>query len=294
LEIIGEKQKEVFEFELPLSSELQPTKQKINYKKILKDCGICESIEFSLGIGCPVQCSRYCPQEVLIERYGNKERLMSFDVFKQILSKIPIDVQLNFAGFCEPFVNPDFVRMAEYAFNFGYKLQVFTTLFGAKRSDVERLLDLEFTSFCLHLRDGHVAKFSPSQEYKDNVFRILEGIPNVQLSLMNELFKSNNRENTTRGILPTPKTVGYCNKLKTPSFVLLPDGSVQLCCMDFGLKHAVGNLITEDYARIKKRFLSSKITPSLCAYCTQSISPRRNLYNNVMLKAKRIGRKVLG
>ncbi len=290
MEIQIERQKETLEFELPISSELQPAQPQIDYKKVLHECGTAELIEFTLGIGCPVQCNRYCPQEVLIKKYGNKERLMSFEGFKQILAKVPKNVQLNFGGFCEPFVNPEFVRMAEFAYNFGYKIQVFTTLHGATRSDVERLLNLQYTSFALHLRDGHVAKFKPTQEYKDNVFRILEGIPNVQLCIMNELFKSNNRENTARGILPAAKTVGYCHKLDTPQFVLLPDGSMYVCCMDFGLRHPVGNLLQESYRTIKQRFLTREKTPGLCAYCSESTSQRRTLYNNVVGKAKRIGR----
>ena len=30
-------------------------------------------------------------------------------------------------------------------------------------------------------------------------------------------------------------------------WVLLPDGTVTLCCMDFGLRHPLGNLLNNDY-----------------------------------------------
>jgi hypothetical protein len=32
--------------------------------------------------------------------------------------------------------------------------------------------------------------------------------------------------------------------------VLLPDGSVVLCCMDYNLKHIIGNLLTQSYKQI--------------------------------------------
>lgn len=32
--------------------------------------------------------------------------------------------------------------------------------------------------------------------------------------------------------------------------VLLPDGTVVLCCNDFGMKHVLGNLLKEDYDSI--------------------------------------------
>ena len=32
--------------------------------------------------------------------------------------------------------------------------------------------------------------------------------------------------------------------------ILLPDGTVLLCCMDFGMKHVLGNLLTQSYEEI--------------------------------------------
>jgi hypothetical protein len=275
------------------SNEPRPAQPTIDYKKVLHECGTAEYIEVTLNIGCPVQCSRFCPQEVLTQKYTSKERIMTFETFKQILPKIPKRVQLNFAGFCEPFTNPDFIRILEFAASFGYKLQLFTTLHGATANDVERLVKIQFNSFALHLRDGTSVKFKATQEYKDNVFRVLEAIPNVSLCLMNELFQTNNRENVARGILPSPKTVGYCRKLETPQFVLLPNGDLTLCCMDFGLEHKVGNILDETYLTIRRRFLANKKAPKLCSYCSASISQKQNMYNNIVQKTKSIGRKAL-
>ncbi len=217
---------------------------------------------------------------------------MSFDTFKQILSVVPTSVSLNFAGFCEPFINPDFARMAEYAYYNGYRLQVSTTLYGAKASDVEKLINLEYEVFCIHLRDGKHVKFPLTTEYQRNVFRIVEGIPNVVITVMNELFETNNRENVTRGILPQRKNVGFCQKLETPQFVVLPNGDAALCCMDFGLKHLVGNLLDEDYTTIRSRFLNRKVGHSLCAYCSFNTPYSSRVYNKVVSKGKNILRGI--
>jgi sulfatase maturation enzyme AslB (radical SAM superfamily) len=281
------------QFEVDAKPNIVVEKPRVDYKKAIRDFYKTEVVEFTLAVGCPVQCRRYCPQEVFMKKYGNNARMMSFDIFKQILSHMPTSVDVEFSGFCEPFVNPDFVRMAEYAYYNGYKLHVFTTLHGAKTSDVERLLNLEYSQFCLHLRAGQVVDFPLTPEYEHNVFRVIEGLPNVTFCLMNELFTTNNRENVTRGFLPQSKHVGFCTKLVKPQFVVLPNGSVQLCCMDFGLQHTVGNLLNEDYANIKKRFKAKKGFYPLCPYCSFSVPYSRHLYRQMVTKAKRAAYRII-
>lgn len=43
----------------------------------------------------------------------------------------------------------------------------------------------------------------------------------------------------------------YCERAVNLNHnVLLPDGTVVLCCNDFGMKHVLGNLLKEDYDSI--------------------------------------------
>lgn len=293
MEIQGKRSslESIQQFAIETNSNFVVEKPQTDYRQLFLDCSK-EQMEFTLAVGCPVNCSRYCPQEVFVKKYGNNERLMTFEAFKEILANLPNIVTVQFAGFCEPFVNPDFVRMAEYAQHNGYRLNVFTTLYGAKASDVERLLNLEYGIFCLHLRDGHIVNFPLTTEYKNNVFKIIEGLPNVTFSLMNKLFTSNNREKVTRGILPQPKRVGSCSKFVNPQFVVLPNGQVQLCCQDFGLQHTVGNLLKEDYADIKKRFQTRKCSYRLCEYCDWCTPYTRYLYNQLAAKVKKVAYKI--
>lgn len=70
-----------------------------------------------------------------------------------------------------------------------------------------------------------------------------------------------------------------CNRTKDLNhWVLLPDGTVVLCCMDFGLKHPLGNLLTDNYDDIiaKKEYqsiisaMSDEKVDIICRKCTSS------------------------
>jgi hypothetical protein len=226
-----------------------------------------EYVEFTLAIGCPVNCQKYCPQEVLLRNYGRNERLMSLHNFKMMLSHIPKSVMIDFSGFCEPCVNPSFTEMAKYAQQEGYRIHVATTLQGASNKTVKDLLDLRYEGFVLHLPDGKNTNFQLTSEYKENIFCIMQGIPNVQYITMNDLFISNERENLCRGILPKPRKVGFCRKTATPQLVVMPDGRVQTCDMDFKLEHTIGNLLEDNYATVVKRFRDRQSSLELCHYC---------------------------
>jgi hypothetical protein len=228
-----------------------------------------EYVEFTLAIGCPVSCHRFCPQEVLLRNYGDAPRQMSFENFKTMLSHIPKSVAIDFSGFCEPCVNPAFSQMAKYAYMEGYRIHVATTLEGASNQTVKDLLDLRYEGFVLHLPDGKNAKIKLSDEYKNNLFCVMQGIPNLQYVTMNELFVSNQREKLCRGELPKPRRVGVCRKTRTPQLVVMPDGRVQSCDMDFALKYTLGNLLKDDYETLVKRFKAQQHSYELCHYCSK-------------------------
>ena len=240
-----------------------------------------EYVEFTLAIGCPVNCHKYCPQEVLIKNYGKSTRLLSLQNFKKMLSHIPRSIMLDFSGFCEPCVNPSFADMAKYAYDEGYRIHVATTLQGASNETVNKLLGLKYEGFVLHLPDGKHANIELSQEYKDNLFRVMKEIPNLQFITMNDLFISNNRENLCRGILPKPRKVGFCRKTTTPQLVVMPDGRVQNCDMDFKLEYSLGNLLQDDYLTLVKRFKAKQSSCNMCHYCKKYYSLDRFLIYTV-------------
>jgi hypothetical protein len=233
-----------------------------------------EYLEIATEIGCPVNCLKYCPQEVLTSKYFG-EKTLSLDNWGIVLGHIPKKLPLVFSGFCEPFANTRVIDLIEMAYKAGHPLGIFTTLYQASHNDVEKLVKYPYLEFWLHLPDGEAMKVPLSQEYKDNVFTVLQNVRNLHLVIMNDLFVSNNRENATRGLYTKRKPVTYCSKLKHPQFVLLPNGDMSLCSNDFGLWHILGNLLIESYEDVRRRFLEHKRAFKLCSLCS----------NNSILKA---------
>jgi len=226
-----------------------------------------DSLEVTTQIGCPLGCFKYCPQEVLCKAYPSHKRTLSFVDFKSIISSVPKSVEIIFSGFCEPFINKDCIKMVDFAVEQGHPISMFTTLYQASKEDVERLIQHEYIVFCLHLPDGQNTKIPLTQDYKDNVFTVIQNVKNVCFNLMNDIFISNNRENVVRKNFTQKKPVRYCTNHEITDFVFLPNGDVQLCCMDFGLWHKLGNLLLEGYDDIKQRFMSQKKQFELCSLC---------------------------
>jgi hypothetical protein len=52
--------------------------------------------------------------------------------------------------------------------------------------------------------------------------------------------------------------------------VMLPNGDVSLCCMDYGLKHILGNLYEQDYEEI---IPENNQCFELCRLCENAVEP---------------------
>jgi len=239
-------------------------------------------IEITTKIGCPVNCLKYCPQEVLLRKYGTDKRFLDLPDFYKILSKIPTYVEIVFSGFCEPFANSKCLDMINFAFKRGYTVSLFTTLYGATETDVNQLLNFRFKTFCLHLPDGKVMAVPSNPEYQSNVLAVLRNVKNVKTMSMTRQFKSNNRENVAREITVNQRKFEFCYLISNPAPVLLPNGDVYLCCNDFGLNHKVGNLLAPDcnYASVVERIKDSKGRFKLCTFCSSNTSVIDHYYHS--------------
>ena len=112
-------------------------------------------MEITTNIGCKINCA-YCPQDMLVRAYrniGDVPRVMTLDIFKMILSKIPTSVCIDFSGFSEPWLNHECTEMVLYTNKVGYEVAVFTTAVGMNILDVEKIKSIPFKRFCLHLPD---------------------------------------------------------------------------------------------------------------------------------------------
>lgn len=233
----------------------------------LTDCPTLEITTSMPPRGCPMHCT-YCPQDTIAAAYDGVPTL-SYANFVQLLAKVPREVQVTFAGFSEPFLNPASAAMICHAHETGHRVSVFTTGIGMHPADVEAIRHIPFAGvqggFVLHLPDqeGYLAHGNA------DLFPAIKkaGLSNFETITMGtlptdlrELFPGTIRRtmysragNVDRADVVTaePKQSATCGcRERLYHNVLLPNGDIVLCCMDYGLKHVLGNLYRDDYAAI--------------------------------------------
>lgn len=224
-----------------------------------------KALEITSQIGCPNQCP-YCPQDVLIEAYRQREnfRKLSFGVYKRCIDKLPENIGICFAGFSEPFLIPGMPEMIEYASSLGKELWVNTTLVGLEKADIKRLAKISYKRFAIHLP----TKGNPLDIDYDVLWEIANAdIENIQFREHCESGSITKGAQEAIGKHKTAKisTISRAGNLtngpkrKTGKLkpcqdfykqVLLPNGDVALCCMDYGLKHILGNLYYQNYQEL--------------------------------------------
>ena len=283
------------------------------------------SLEISTNVACRVQCD-FCPQELLIEEYSTRNNLksisygqpvqMSVDTFKKCVNKLPKSVKINFSGYTEPFLNPDCSKMIIHAYENGHTVVVYSTLVGMKLQDIDLIKHVKFEKFLIHLPDEkNVAKIAVNSNYINILKKILNDIPNVTGMCMGNLhpkikmisdpgFASDtmrNRANNVEIVKPTTKKFGplVCSRDtridvldKVDDNVLLPNGDVGLCCMDYGLQHIIGNLLELSYDSLFKTDMYMEFEKKqkshdeniLCRFCDEAI-PQSDLTNRQNLKS---------
>lgn len=219
--------------------------------------------------GCPLTCA-FCPQDRLEAAYSG-ERFLSYENYEKVVAKLPREVQVTFAGYCEPFVNPNCAEMIRHAHDAGHKVSVWTTGVGMTLGDLELIRHIPFAGvqggFVLHLPDeeGYFDHHATKQYMELLEAFKREPVANFQTVTMGtlspslrELFPQTIRQamysragNVDRtdliqiGTKEVATTCGCPERLYHN--VLLPNGDVSLCCMDYGLKHILGNLFTQSY-----------------------------------------------
>ena len=260
--------------------------------------------------GCAVNCA-FCPQLTLLNVY-NSDKTMTLENFKLIVDKVPKEIRITFSGFTEPWLNRNTTDMLLYAHEQGHPVSVFTTGIGMTVEDVRRIKNIPFCKgpnggFCLHLPDEErIAKHPMSKTY----IEVLEYIKSVQYEIngfylmsMGEVLED------IKYIFPTAHTPemwsragnllgeaiikpeldkikhrfksidhgDYSNRTcgcdeKLYHNVVLPNGDVSLCCMDYGLKQILGNIYREEYDDIIPMPLSCF---SLCRLCENGVDPKK-------------------
>ena len=186
----------------------------------------------------------------------------------------------------EPWANPHATAMLAHALEKGFNVCVYTTLYGISAQESDRIVALltmhakQVEVLCLHLPDqnGNMRGFRHSDEYakvltafvklgNSGVIRRFEamtmdrsGSIHPQLrDLVSALppwaghTRAGSLNTTEVGSQPVEGTPHHSSPVTcsfTPFYdhnVLLPNGDVVICCMDYSLKHKIGNLIEGDY-----------------------------------------------
>jgi hypothetical protein len=216
---------------------------------------------------------------------------MSLDDFKKAIDKVPEKINIIFAGFTEPFLNKECTNMILYAHDTGHKVSVFTTGVGMTVDDVEKIKHIQFQGkqggFVLHLPDkeGYAG-------HKPNNMKLLLRLKDCNISgfstatmgtlhpeiehLFPNTYKQEmwNRAGNVKikqvNSAEIKEESATCNcKEKLYHNVLLPNGDVSLCCMDYGLKHILGNLFEQSYEDI---IPVNETAFDLCKLCENSIA----------------------
>ncbi len=231
------------------------------------------TLEITTMIGCPQKCT-FCPQDKLIANYPpDAVRALSLTNFKVIVAKLPPFVRIDFSGLSEPWASRFATDMLDHALTERRNVAVYTTLQGMR--DPQRVADLltahasQVEALVVHLPDtnGNMRGFKDTEQYRTSlaIFRTLKnakfmamgdsstGPVSVSMKAWSPQSRAGNldlQQIEGQQIIPDPahRTPLTCSF--TPFYdqnVLLPNGDVVLCCMDYSLKHKLGNLLTGDY-----------------------------------------------
>ena len=237
-------------------------------------------MELTTMIGCPLMCT-FCPQDNLRTQYGTSIKYMQPMDLMTVLSKLPKNTRIDFSGMSEPWANPACTTMLEMVLYMGFDVAIYTTLYGMTEPEkVKKVLEShpnQVKVVMLHLPDnnGNMKGWKATQEWM-NAFEMMVtlnvpcGVGAMTMDgsgLVHELLQSKvGRLGGWRGhtradsldvnqiqnqpISITPMNTFPLTCASTPFFdrnVLLPNGDVVLCCMDYNLKHIIGNLLIQKY-----------------------------------------------
>ena len=284
-------------------------KVKKNYWKVTPY----PTLEFTTSIppkGCVIDCA-FCPQRTLLNVYDS-DKTMTLENFKKVIDKLPREIRITFSGFTEPWLNRYTTDMLLHAYEKGHPISAFSTGVGMTIEDVERIKNVPFTQgpnggFCLHLPDQErIAKHPITPRY----IEVIEYFKSVQHEIQGfYVMCMGEVHDDIKHIFPTahvpefwsragnllgeaiikPELQKFQDRFKHMDHgaqemtcgcvedlyhnVVLPNGDVSLCCMDYGLKHIIGNIFEQEYDDI---IPAPFTTFKLCQTCENGIKPKNN------------------
>jgi len=233
-----------------------------------------------------------CPQELLRTRYKGKKDL-SFEDYKRAINKVPREARIDFSGMCEPFCNKSCTDMILYAHEQGHPLALYTTLQGSTMEDYERLRGIPFEVVTIHLPDQEGrSHFNITEEYLEclanwncnnySVHGVMDDRVRPYLRSRNLITfmhdRAGNVECRQHRDIGTERHLRCMTSGRSMDHnVLLPDGTVLMCCMDYGMTGVFGNLFTQSYEEVLHSEAAEQMRgtlikgESLCRHCANAI-----------------------
>ena len=237
-------------------------------------------MELTTMIGCPLMCT-FCPQDNLRTNYGDDTKYMQPMDLLAVLVKLPKNTRIDFSGMSEPWANPACTTMLEMVLYMGFKVAIYTTLYGmtdpeSVRTVLEQHPD-QVEVIMLHLPDanGNMKGWKNSDEWQKAAAVITNtkvpcgigamtmdknGVVHPDLQPMvgqlagwvghTRADSLDTKQVEGQALSITPHNTFSLTCASTPFYdrnVLLPNGDVVLCCMDYNLKHVIGNLLEQTY-----------------------------------------------
>lgn len=249
-------------------------------------------LEFTLTASCALMCP-YCPQGQYARAYAKRpgQRSMALDDYKQMLANVAQTTRnIDFSGYTEPLHNRHWFDVFRHTLEQGYTVTLFSTLGTASLDDLDRLSELAISRIYVHLLD-HVAQRDKlaffiercRQHHRDLVFIYFDDdgkelAAAFQGRVSCERWTAHSRAGLVDvGRRYLPGAVSCCEQREFCS-VVLPNGDVHICCMDFALEHRIGNLLESPLAEIHysdaaRAFRATMASPQdgICNHCIYAV-----------------------
>ena len=211
-------------------------------------------VEFTLTSACPMLC-RYCPQDKYIRAYAQRPgpRATSLEDYKTMLSHIDhLTENIDFSGYTEPLVNPFWYSIFQHTIEQGYFLTLYSTLYQATMEDIEKLTSLDIGKIYIHLTnhkpDMSINRYLITRSkarHLDLTFVYFEedGM-NIGPQFSDQISCDKWTVHSRAGNVDVnPRYIRgsvLCCEERYMCNIVLPNGDVHICCMDFPLQYMIG------------------------------------------------------
>lgn len=230
-----------------------------------------KAIEITTKLPCTNAC-KYCPQGLLNRNYEGDPEL-TWDTLKTMLDKVGPDMPIHFSGFGESFLHDGCDHLIRDIYNNENPVELFTTLVGMDKFDINLLELIDFERLVVHLPDDvyfkvDKKKYIPLAKYFAGRMKNAEYITVYDdHSKAREWSKLLGVEVNNEKMVSRSGEVGFvsswlidgaveCADNRQWQPVMLPNGDLYICCNDYGLDNKVGNIVTDSMNQIEKNIVA--------------------------------------